>query len=723
MASAMTDASASGQTGPQPNRKARQIGLQLLTLVLAVAAAGLPVNDIAVYAMLVAAAVVVLTGIVRVTPQAWGAAAAIVVVGIGAQAVFAPPRIDEGFNVFLPGGALERDLPADVYRHMAAEFDKQYPADKRCDANVPGCWRNSGAPDRAFAFAADGIFHPFDLSRAVTSFNLSDPVWHRFGFINDMRFNWYPISDVQRARRDGRFWKGYDRWQLTMPWFAMIRLPAAYVGGKLCWRGDILWEGEGESFTSVEQKDGGCRTIAPDDAARRVVGIAIRPGTLAMHLQGPPAVTLKQWMQPLIKLITVVALIVVLVQIKPRRAAIPLILTGLAALVIAIDDASFLGGVRPFDGGDDGIFYDSMGRSILQKLLAGDWIGFLEGGEKVFYYGGPGLRYFRALEHIAFGDSYLGYLSIVLMLPLIVLALFRRFLSAPSPSFWPLVLALLFVAVPIGTVFGTSFIDYSKWAARGFADPMAYILFLAGLVPLLGAKESGPRDAFRPAFFGALLIVVGVAMKPIIVVAAFVLLGGAWCWAAVGRRWRRLAGLSLGALPVLSMALHNWVFGRAFVLFSANSQDSNLLVMPPSVWAGALREVVTFDFGGGLAHRALMQIPNWLSGPAESYWTAPLNAAGVAILLYVVLRGRDFDPWLRLIGGAALAQHAVALFYATTARYHFLTWFLTLLVAAAFMQQAGLPWLDRRYPALMARLTRRLWPPRLAAGVAWLEGR
>ena len=88
-----------------------------------------------------------------------------------------------------------------------------------------------------------------------------------------------------------------------------------------------------------------------------------------------------------------------------------------------------------------------------------------------------------------------------------------------------------------------------------------------------------------------------------------------------------------------------------------------------------------------------------------------------------MVRGRGFDPWLRLVGAAALAQHAVALFYADTARYHFLTWLLTLLVCAAFMQQAGLPWLARRYPAAMARLTRILWPPRLAAGIGWLEGK
>ena len=105
------------------------------------------------------------------------------------------------------------------------------------------------------------------------------------------------------------------------------------------------------------------------------------------------------------------------------------------------------------------------------------------------------------------------------------------------------------------------------------------------------------------------------------------------------------------------------------------------------------------------ASRAILrQLADWLSGPAESYWTIPLNAAGVAMVAYVVLRGRQFDPWLRLIGASALAQHAVAFFYnAAIGRYHFLTWFLTLLVDAVFVQQVAVGWLRRRYPLLCER--------------------
>ena len=389
---------------------------------------------------------------------------------------------------------------------------------------------------------------------------------------------------------------------------------------------------------------------------------------------------------------------------------------GLSALVIAIDDASFLGGVRPFDGGDDGLFYDGVGRVILQKLLHGDFVGFLQGGESVFYYGGPGLRYFRAIEHIFYGESYLGYLSLVLLLPFLVYKLFRRFL----PADWSLALTFVFIAIPVGAVFGTSFVHYAQLAARGFADPAAYILFVAGMLPIIGRPEE--HRNFFSAFFGALLLALAIWMKPIVAPAAAVLLGGAGVAALYLWQWPRLIGLSLGIMPVFLMTLHNWVFGHVFVLFSANAQDADKLVMPPSAYAAAAREILSLDVHGEFLGRLVRQIASWLSGPAESFATIPLNAAGVAVLIYVVFRGRQFDPWLRLVGASALAQHAVALFYtAAIARYHLLSWFLTMLVVMVWLQQLGVVWAQQRYPALSEQFIANPLCRRLASWLARLQ--
>ncbi len=691
---------------------------KLAVLLLGVAAIGLPINDLAGYAVLLILAVIIFNGEVSASWRAWLAAATIVAVAIAGQMLLAPPRIDEGHNVFLPGGptkALERGLPPQVYRHLANEFDKQYPAAKRCSTNVAGCWLVGGFPDRAFAFSADGIFHKSGLSRSVTTIDFTDPVWLGLGFTNESRYNWYASGDMQRGDRDRRFWMGLKRWHLTMPWFEMIRLPQAFVGGEMCWRGEVMWEGAGEQFSLWPGE--GCRTIEAADTGRRVVGIAIKPDTLAMRLTPPWPVWWLQLASGALALAAAGGLVLALVRFRARRLILPFILIGLSIAVIVIDDASFLGGMRPFDGGDDGLTYDGFARVILQRLLAGDLWGFLQGGENVFS-GSAGMVFFHAFEHVIFGESYLGYCSLILLFPFLVHRLFLRFL----PHDWALTFVLLFVAVPIGILFGSSFLQYSKWAARGFADPATYILFIAGMIPIIGPTAAGPSLRFTPAVCGALLLALAIFMKPVVAPAAAVLLSGAGIVSLYRKEWARLAGLCIGCVPVFSMALHNWVYGHVFVLFSSNAQLPVVLTMPPSAYGALARELLTVNFSGGYGVRFLMQITNWLSGPAESYFTAPLNAAGAAIVVWVVLRGCAFDPWLRLVGAATLAQHSVAFFYTGAfARYHFLTWLLTILIVVVWAHDVGMGWFERRYPLVSGRIRANPWPRRLASGLSRLQ--
>ena len=687
---------------------------RLGVLILAVIVIGLPINNAVDYAALLAVVLIVVCGNVRTHPRAWMQALGLVIFVVIAQQLLSPPRIEEGHNVFLPGAALEKALPADVYRQMLAAFDAQYPPARRCDPKQPGCWQSGGSPDRPFAFSADSVWRKANASRTTMALDFDDPIWLRLGFVNDRRYNWTSGNDVTRATRDRRFWMGWHRWHLTMPWFEMIRIPADYVGGTLCWRGTVMWESENERFTRWPGE--GCRAIEAADAGRRVFGIAIVPDTLAMRIDPPWTIWARQLLVGALAVAGLAGLVITLVRVQRSWTILPLAAVGLSALVIATDDASFLGGVRPFDGGDDGLFYDGVGRAILQQLVNGDFAGFLQGGENIFYYGGPGLRYFRAIEHMFFGESYLGYLSLVLLFPFLVYKLFRRFL----PGDWSLALIFVFIAIPVGTVFGTSFVQYAQLAARGFADPAAYILFVAGMLPIIG--RPGEHRNFFSAFFGALLLALAIWMRPVVAPAAAVLLGGAGVAALYSWQWPRLVGLSIGIMPVFLMTLHNWVFGQVFVLFSANAQHSDVLVMPPSAYAAAAREILSLDVHGAFLGRFVWQIASWLSGPAESFATIPLNAAGVAVLIYVVFRGRQFDPWLRLVGASALAQHAVALFYtAAIARYHFLSWFLTMLVAMVWLQQLGVVLVRRRYPALSEQFIANPLRQRLASWLARLQ--
>ncbi len=695
---------------------------KLAALAPVVAIVGLPINHLLGYALLVLAVVTVFTGAVGSNPRRWLAAALVAFVAITSQMALSPPRIEEGHNAFLVGGennALVTGLPPEIYRLMAAEFDRVYPPAQRCNVGAGGCWRGGGVPDRPFAFSADGIFDKPAYSRRVDAIDFDDPVRLRLGFVNDLRYDWnFDNSDVKRVRRDGRFWMGLHRWQVLMPYFVMYRFPDAYAGGNLCWTGMVIWEERNERFSQFNHPAWACRGIEADDIGHRIFGAAIKPGTLAMDLDPPIGIKFRQLAATVSMVLGVVLLLRLLVRWNRRVTILPWLLIGLSLLVIAIDDASLIGGLRPFDSGDDGLYYDTVARRILASFLHGDIARALQGGEKVFFYGGPGLRYFRALEHLFFGETYLGYLSFVLLLPFALLALYRRFLAER----WAIALALIFVAIPAGALFGTSFFHYVKWAARGFADPAAAIAALCAVAVLVGRARAGPSRHVAPAFGSALLFAIAIFIRPNVAPFVAVMLAGAGLAALSQAQWRRFAGLCLGFLPVAAMPLHNWYFGGVFVLFSANAAHPLVFVMPPSAYAAAVAELARLDFGGEHLARALTQIVQWLSGPSELAAMVPLHAAAIVILIHVTFRGRCYDPWLRLIAGACLAQHAVfSIFYIATPRYHFLTWLMTALVAMVWLEADGIALLRRYFPRSWDWAARQPATRAIAAALAGLQ--
>ena len=661
-------------------------------LVLVIAALGLPVNQIWTYALLVASAVIIFCGQVTPRGRAWTIAVAAVVAAGTIATLIAPAPIAEGENIFLagkPGDVLARDLPGDVYQFMAAKFDAVYPPAVQCK-DTPGCWKGMGGPDRLYAFSADGVFNNAGASRAVTGIDFSEPVWLRLGFTNDRRYNWdTDAPDAHRGDRDRRFWAGLWRWHTAMPYFVMYKFPADYIGARLCWRGDVLWQRADGHYQALSHQSMDCRDMTAADVGRPIYGVGIDTRALAMKLVGPAGVSARLVLGSVLGIAAILAVLILLVRVRWRAIAPVFALVALAAAVVAVDDASFLGGWRPMDGGGDGLFYTGVGREILEQLLAGHIGEALKGGESVFYYGGPALRYLRALEMVVFGDTNLGYLSLVLFMPVIVWRLFARFLDETFA--WRL--ALLFTVLPLGEIFGTSFFHYAKWAGRGFADPVMHICLLWGILVIAGQRRETERAV--AALGGAFLLALAVCTKPVVAPTAGIILTGAGLMGLYRGQWARAVALCIGFSPVLLMPLHNWVFGHQFVLLSTNANLPSLQVMPPAAWLAALGELATLNWGGAELHRAVVQLGDWLSGPSGLKVFIPLHAAAVATVVWVALRGRSFDPWLRIIAVAVIAEYGAALFYAATARYFFSMWFLTLLVVLAVIARKLPAFLDR----------------------------
>jgi hypothetical protein len=120
-------------------------------------------------------------------------------------------------------------------------------------------------------------------------------------------------------------------------------------------------------------------------------------------------------------------------------------------------------------------------------------------------------------------------------------------------------------------------------AARGFGDPAAYALFVAGFVLPLGRPDRAARSLRlrrRPVFALALFA------RPNIAPAMASRFGaGSRRSGSTSSGARRMC---LGFLPVLGMALHNWVYAVRAVHPTATHHGT--LVTLPSVYLAALSE-------------------------------------------------------------------------------------------------------------------------------------
>ena len=147
-----------------------------------------------------------------------------------------------------------------------------------------------GGPDRLYAFSADGVFNNAGASRAVTGIDFSEPVWLRLGFTNDLRYNWdTDAPDAHRGDRDRRFWAGLWRWHTAMPYFVMYKFPADYIGARLCWRGDVLWQRADGHYQALSHQSMDCRDMTAADVGRPIYGVGIDTRALAMKLVAPAA--------------------------------------------------------------------------------------------------------------------------------------------------------------------------------------------------------------------------------------------------------------------------------------------------------------------------------------------------------------------------------------------------------------------------------------------------
>ena len=674
-----------------PGQRAALVGLTIVAL-------GPPLNRPVEILVLIAVIFLALCNEVRTGWRWWLGAVVLVAILRSALALLPDPRIEEGQNIFLidgPDGALSRALPADVYAIMAAEFDDTYPPATRCDRSVPGCWRRRALPAEAFAATADGLLQRPLHSRQVRAIDFDDAMGARVGVVNEVRYDWYgPAPDPLRMLFDPHTARATRGLRTTIPFYLMYQFPPDYAGSRLCWQGELLWEGADGRFDRLSHEQPDCVDLAANALGRRIFALSIRPSPpLEISLAAPASVRLTLVVRDVLALGGVLGLVALLLPLEIRRLALPALWLALGlAGVILVAEPAFLAGFRGFAGGDDGLTHEGLGRLIARALMASDWSGALAGGEPVFYFM-PGLRFVRAVENIVFGDTNYLYLAVLVAWPALVFVAARTIL----PVAWAVAAALL-LNLPLGSHVDGSFVEMLKPALQGYPDPMGAAALLASYAVLV----AGPADTLRARRMlgGALLAALAVALRPNLLLAVIVMMATVALPVWRNRGAAGLAAMIGGLAPLLLIPLHNWVFGHQLVLFTSSVDTAFTLPTPPATYARAIAALLQGDFESTDIARVGAQLADWLAGSGSGRRHVGLNA----ILLVPLAAAFAAGPTrLRLLARMALAQHAALLFFHPFYRYAALAWLMTWLVDVALLQRAIAALLPRLPPAITRR--------------------
>jgi hypothetical protein len=663
------------QSAPADPEGVGSLAKKCLAVLFAALATGVPILERWETLLLAGAVFVTIFGATKPGWRRVGVAAAILLLAITVKWTLPRADIAEAHNAFMvmgPGGPLERGLPPAVFRSWKAQFDALYPP--AAEPYVEYSWRaHASVPQSLFARSADAVWRTPKYTRQVDDIHFATLAEFRGGFVNDLRYN---------------FWNG-ELSRNVLPFYVMYELSQASVRSRLAWAGQAFWERADGGFDEVVHAGVTARAIEPADSGRRVYAAFFpqRDGERPFRLELAPALQYAGWFTTVLTIVSVVAIIGLIVRCHWVATLRVLTLFGVGYLLVTSAAGASLGrSYPPHRGGDDGLFYESVGREMAMLAGRGEIVEAMKGAEPIYWFT-PGTRYFRMIEKLVFGETNLLYGVLIAAIPVALFLLCRQLLNARKA--W--VITAVFVLMPVGNL---SFLQYIANGRLGYSEALGCGLFLAGLALLIHTQP--PWGGTSRSLW--LALAAGATLAASMIVRPNFALSVAWCGAASawssGRRgdgWA-IVPLGCGLALALWMPFHNWFYGGEFHLIART--EGLWLALGIGDYAVAVRDVITGQTDSATAIRISQQLTSWLGGPAfaDRRWLMPLAWAVHALkLLALVVSMWVAARWVSgrsavrarvgVMAVAALLAHVPMLFiWETPSRYAMLAWDLCLLV-------------------------------------------
>jgi len=619
---------------------------------------GLPITSWVEFYIILISFVIIFAGKIRRNGNNW-IIASIISISIFVLSIITPKDIEEGHTIFSSDAESlhKTNLPENVYQ-LALFFSKND------QLGVP-------KPRKAWAFSADSVWNKSYLSRKTNQLDFKNPYYSRIGVYNDLE-------------------AGADHYSFKIRYPLIVRydLPERFNNADICFSG-MVFINEVKYFHEDKRciKLPNQKTILYgfDMGNLPILGISIDSNDIT-----------SLWIN-ILKYLKIVSAFTILILLgKVHRSFIIITFVGTISMFIFLADYTLQNGLRSafstfvyMSRGNDGLVHFGYGRQILENFIEGNYLLAFRGGRDIFYYM-PGARYAHAIWMLVFGDSFLGYILLGSMLPIVIYNLSLRFVSNKSAF----LLVLIYLFFPIFESFGFLHFYYMKLIIKGHGGVISWVSLFSSIILLLPTKGSSFNPNTSRWLLAGTLLAIACSCRPNILPICGMLVFGFGILSIHKKKYFPFFSLCFGMSQIFLLTLHNWFFGNQIHLIT-KSAISNMYVSY-EMWLKALIKLANGIYDKNLWNVILENLFVWIH-PTELWLITAL-----AFLIWSIF-SKKIKIEIRLLSLAVLFGHLVFLFYRGDPRYAYGIWLLSLMI---FFN--AVPFFIKKRPAIYEKILSKL---------------
>ena len=190
------------------------------------------------------------------------------------KSAFLNINLQEGHNLVLlnknSSTFYKKNLPYEIYNFFNNEF-KIYYSDSKCNEELGRCWKNfdpnrtnsnSSPTNSIFTTSSDWSFQNIKYSRIVNNINISNLKSAKIGAVNNLDYNffWEDNTDIHRD---------------NIPFFVMYEISKELIDSSLCWKGNLFWEKNNNSYSKKLNTNYECSKISNLDVGKKIYGTSM----------------------------------------------------------------------------------------------------------------------------------------------------------------------------------------------------------------------------------------------------------------------------------------------------------------------------------------------------------------------------------------------------------------------------------------------------------------